>query len=192
LQFVIAIFVADTVTNIDIAVAVLYVAVVLMAARFCKARGVVMIGAGCVGLTVLSNFLTPPGGDEVKGIINTAISIATIGLTTVLALQGQLAEARLREQASLLDLTHDTILSRGLDDAITYWNRGAAELYGWNDVSDHRSFLRLRMICSGLQSAKALRTRFQFIEQPGLEHGPLAEQPAFHPSQIPSPSTSRL
>jgi hypothetical protein len=107
LQFVIAIFVADTVTNIDIAVAVLYVAVVLMAARFCKARGVVMIGAGCVGLTVLSNFLTPPGGDEVKGIINTAISIATIGLTTVLALQGQLAEARLREQAILLDLTHD-------------------------------------------------------------------------------------
>src|SRR5262249_50794769 len=123
----IAIFVADTVTNIDIAVAVLYAAVVLMAARFCKARGVVLIGAGCVGLTALSYFLTPPGGDEVLGIINTAISIATIGLTTVLAFQGQLAEARLREQASLLELTHDTILSRGLDDAIAYWNRAAME-----------------------------------------------------------------
>jgi PAS domain S-box-containing protein len=37
----------------------------------------------------------------------------------------------LREQASLLDLTHDTVFSRGMDDAITYWNRGAEDLYGW-------------------------------------------------------------
>jgi PAS domain S-box-containing protein len=35
------------------------------------------------------------------------------------------------EQASLLDLTHDTIFVRGIDDVITYWNRGAQELYGW-------------------------------------------------------------
>jgi len=37
----------------------------------------------------------------------------------------------LREQASLLDLTHDTIFVRNADNAITYWNRGAEELYGW-------------------------------------------------------------
>jgi PAS domain S-box-containing protein len=37
----------------------------------------------------------------------------------------------LREQASLLNLTHDTIFVRNADDAITYWNRGAEELYGW-------------------------------------------------------------
>ncbi|HMH02235.1 MAG TPA: PAS domain S-box protein [Terriglobales bacterium] len=37
----------------------------------------------------------------------------------------------LREQASLLDLTHDTVFSRRMDDAITYWNRGAEDLYGW-------------------------------------------------------------
>jgi two-component system sensor kinase FixL len=41
------------------------------------------------------------------------------------------AEEALREQASLLDLTHDTIFVRGMDDVITYWNRGAEELYGW-------------------------------------------------------------
>jgi PAS domain S-box-containing protein len=35
------------------------------------------------------------------------------------------------QQASLLDLTHDSIFVRGLDDVITYWNRGAQELYGW-------------------------------------------------------------
>jgi two-component system, LuxR family, sensor kinase FixL len=41
------------------------------------------------------------------------------------------AEKALHEQASLLDLTHDTVFVRDLNDIIAYWNRGAAELYGW-------------------------------------------------------------
>jgi len=35
------------------------------------------------------------------------------------------------QQASLLNLTHDTIFVRDMSDSITYWNRGAQELYGW-------------------------------------------------------------
>jgi PAS domain S-box-containing protein len=35
------------------------------------------------------------------------------------------------QQASLLNLTHDTIFVRDMSDVITYWNRGAQELYGW-------------------------------------------------------------
>jgi PAS domain S-box-containing protein len=36
------------------------------------------------------------------------------------------------QQASLLNLTHDTIFVRDFTNAtITYWNRGAQELYGW-------------------------------------------------------------
>jgi PAS domain S-box-containing protein len=35
------------------------------------------------------------------------------------------------QQASLLNLTHDTIFVRDLDDVITFWNRGAQELFGW-------------------------------------------------------------
>ncbi len=34
-------------------------------------------------------------------------------------------------QAGLLNLTHDTIFVRDLNDRITYWNRGAQELYGF-------------------------------------------------------------
>lgn len=41
------------------------------------------------------------------------------------------AESALREQASLLNLTHDTIFVRDVDNVITFWNRGAEELYGW-------------------------------------------------------------
>jgi PAS domain S-box-containing protein len=35
------------------------------------------------------------------------------------------------QQASLLNLTHDTIFVRDMSDSIRYWNRGAEELYGW-------------------------------------------------------------
>ena len=41
------------------------------------------------------------------------------------------AEGALRERAQLLDLTHDTIFVRDMHDVITFWNRGAEELYGW-------------------------------------------------------------
>ena len=122
----IAIFIADPVTRVDIAVSVLYVTVVLM-----STRSVVLVGLRCVGLTALSFFLSPSGGPYIEGVINTWVSIAAIGLTTFLALQSQSAEARLREQASLLDLTHDVVVTRTLDDVITCWNRGAEDLYGW-------------------------------------------------------------
>jgi len=35
------------------------------------------------------------------------------------------------QHASLLDLAHDPIFVRSMDGVITYWNRGAQELYGW-------------------------------------------------------------
>src|SRR5580700_6902178 len=35
------------------------------------------------------------------------------------------------QQASLLNLTHDTIFVRDMNEVITYWNRGGEELYGW-------------------------------------------------------------
>ena len=41
------------------------------------------------------------------------------------------AETALREQARLLDLTHDTVFVRDMSDVIGYWNRAAEEFYGW-------------------------------------------------------------
>jgi PAS domain S-box-containing protein len=35
------------------------------------------------------------------------------------------------QQASLLNLTHDSIFVRDMDNVIVYWNRGAQELYGF-------------------------------------------------------------
>ena len=38
---------------------------------------------------------------------------------------------RIIAQAALLDVARDAIVVRGLDNTIRYWNRAAAELYGW-------------------------------------------------------------
>ena len=35
------------------------------------------------------------------------------------------------QQASLLNLTHDSIFVRDMEFVITYWNQGSRELYGW-------------------------------------------------------------
>jgi PAS domain S-box-containing protein len=45
------------------------------------------------------------------------------------------------QQASLLNLTHDSIFVRDMDFVINYWNRGAQELYGWTgeEVAGKRS-----------------------------------------------------
>jgi PAS domain S-box-containing protein len=41
------------------------------------------------------------------------------------------AEEALRERADFLNLTHDTVFVMDVEGAIKYWNRGAAERYGW-------------------------------------------------------------
>jgi signal transduction histidine kinase len=80
------IFAADTATKLEIAVPVFYVAVVLIAVRFCNRRGVILVAAGCIGLTLLSSIFTASDIRQ-TGMINTAISILVVGLTTVLALR---------------------------------------------------------------------------------------------------------
>jgi two-component system sensor kinase FixL len=128
--FAIAIFLVDTVTTLDIAVAVLYVVVVLMAANFLERRGVLLVGLGCMALTVVS-YLLSHGLTADTALVRCLMSLSAIGATTFLALKNQSTNVLLRDQARLLDLTHDTIFVRDSNDVITYWNRGAQELYGW-------------------------------------------------------------
>jgi C4-dicarboxylate-specific signal transduction histidine kinase len=105
----IVIFVIDTLTA-DIAVSVLYVAVVLMSVSFCQKRGVVLISAACMVLTVTSYFLSPAGASTID-LTNTAISILSIGATTFLVLRIQSMDVAAHEaRAQIAHVTRLTTL----------------------------------------------------------------------------------
>ena len=46
----------------------------------------------------------------------------------------QLADARIRHQASLLDKAQDAILVRDLNHHVIFWNKSAERLYGWSQM----------------------------------------------------------
>jgi PAS domain S-box-containing protein len=124
------IFLVDAVTPLDVAVAVLYVVVVLLAAGFLERRGVLLVAAACLSLTAAA-YLMSHGLSSGTALGRAVMSVSAIGITTFLALKNQSASLALRNQARLLDLTHDTVFVRDMNDVITYWNHGAEELYGW-------------------------------------------------------------
>lgn len=87
----VAIFVSDTLTDLEIATAVFYSAVILLAVGRFRSRYVVGLAAVCILLTLTSFLLTKSGSRE-AGIINLAISLSTIAITTYLALKVVRAE----------------------------------------------------------------------------------------------------
>ncbi len=129
---VVVIFTLDTIARQDITFAMLYVAVVLAASSFCKPRGVWLIVLGCVGLTGLSYMLSPPAASQIVGLSNSALAVMAIALTAILSMRYQSTVGAVREQAKLLDLTHDCIIAGDMNNVITYWNRSAEALYGWS------------------------------------------------------------
>ncbi len=128
--FALVIFAIDTFTPLGIAVAVLYVVVVLMGGRFLERRGVLLVSATCLALTI-SSYILQHGFAHGPALIRCLVSLLAIVITTFLALKTQLAASMLREQASLLEITHDAVIVRDMNDVIRFWNRGAEFLYGW-------------------------------------------------------------
>jgi adenylate cyclase len=93
----IGIFIFDTVSPLQFAVAVLYAVVVLIAATHCRRPGVLMTAGACVALTVLSFHLAH--GWHLRGTapIRCIMSLAAISITTFLALANLTAKERLKE-----------------------------------------------------------------------------------------------
>jgi PAS domain S-box-containing protein len=84
-----AIFVVDTFTSFGIAVAVLYVIVVLLSDQFTDSRGVILVSAVCGLLTVIG--FAAGHGDELlnEAMVRCLISLAAIGIAASLTIRGQ-------------------------------------------------------------------------------------------------------
>ena len=89
------IFAVDTFTSLDIAVAVLYVAVVLLSTEFAGRRGVVMVAAACAALTLLSFAIGEDGETGSGPILRGVVALVAIAITATLAVRNQngMAEA---------------------------------------------------------------------------------------------------
>ncbi|MCD5995434.1 GHKL domain-containing protein [Pseudomonas sp. CDFA 602] len=101
LGLALVIAIADTLTDLEIAVGVFQIAVVLMAVRFLPAVGVVAVALVCMALTVISYELTTSRGSE-AALINCIISLAAIAMATYLALRMAVAIRSVHETRSQL------------------------------------------------------------------------------------------
>lgn len=90
--FLACIFFFDTVTDLEIAVPVFYVAVIVMASGALRPRRLIALAAICVFLT-LASFVLTSQGDRRAGWINAAIGVSAIVLTTYLVIRQIEAEA---------------------------------------------------------------------------------------------------
>ena len=106
-----AIFVVDMLVHVDIAIPILYVAVVLMSVRLYGVRGVVIVSLGCILLTVVGYLLSPGNLFGTTAVANRFLALLAIGATTFLALKDRAAQVSLdKAQADLAHVTRVTTL----------------------------------------------------------------------------------
>ncbi|MBN3751957.1 PAS domain S-box protein [Paraburkholderia sp. Tr-20389] len=127
----VTVFVIDALTPLDIAIAVLYVVVVLLVASTGSRQAAIATACTCVVLTLVAFMMSHDVNYSGGSIARCVVSLLAIGTTSFLALRNQANTARLQEQIQLLNLTHDAIVAYDMSDRITFWNQGAEELYGW-------------------------------------------------------------
>lgn len=127
-----AIFITDAVTSLDIAVAVLYVLVIMIAMRSCSAQGISLLTLACTCLTLAAFFISH---DNLlcAAFARCLVSLVAIAIAGWLAVTTKQFSDRLQAQLKLLAQTHDAIIVCAIDGSISGWNLGAHTLYGWSE-----------------------------------------------------------
>lgn len=154
------IFAVDTASASHIAIAVLYVAVILISVNVFSKKGVMRVSFSCIALTLIA-FLSGHGLQLYDGsFARLLVSLSAIGITTFLALKNKASSDELQEQVRLLAQTHDAIIVRDINHIITQWSPGAETLYGWSNSQavgqDFRTLLRPQLMTSWEQMMTCL------------------------------------
>ncbi len=109
----------------------LYVTVILASVIMFNRRGVLAVAGSLRRLTILAFSIQHWDDATLESTMRCLVSLLAITITTALAVRIQSTTTTLRSQTRLLDLSHDAIFVRDMNDVIVYWNRGAERLYGW-------------------------------------------------------------
>ena len=131
-MLMLGIFLLDTFTTLEGAVAVLYVVAVLLVAGTGLRRDIVIAAVGGIVLTIVAYVDTHGLGHVGSQTVRAFVSLAAVSIAALLALKNQSAVRTLSAQATLLDLSHDMIFVRDHTCAITFWNSTAEHAYGWS------------------------------------------------------------
>ncbi len=125
------IFAIDVAVSMQGAVAVLYIAVVLLVAQVSVPKTVLLSGMGCGLLTIVAFAIGHDHQAVDSAYSRLGVSLVAITVTTLLSLRDRSTRMTLAEQARILELTNDTVIIRDTKNRILYWNDGAEKLYGW-------------------------------------------------------------
>ena len=146
-----AIFISDTLTDLEIATAVFYIAVILLAVGRFQSRYVLGFAAICILLTLISFMLTKSGSRE-AGVINLSISL-TISRTIAEAHGGAIWVDRMKPHGARF---HIRLPAHGLTTACSdrparfsmpsdpmrlaalCWTSGCPDRAAWNSTGKLR------------------------------------------------------
>jgi PAS domain S-box-containing protein len=125
------VFLVDALAPFNIAVAVLYVVVVLLIAATGSRHATIATSLFCALLTLVGLALSRDAVDPTGPYARCFVSLLALGTATALALRNLTNTSRMREQIQMLNLSHDAIVVYDMNDIITFWNRGAEDVYGF-------------------------------------------------------------
>jgi PAS domain S-box-containing protein len=118
--------------------ALIVIVLLSLQGSFLVAAVLSLVAVGCLAYS----FSSPILSFEIRDTLEDAVIVAFLTTSAVItylvsrarksAADAVSAEASVRKQASLLDLTHDAILVWEFPGTVVYWNRGAEALYGFS------------------------------------------------------------
>jgi PAS domain S-box-containing protein len=89
-----------------------------------------VVAVGCLDFFFTEPLFSVYVADAQNATALVAFLVTSLAVTSLVRRLHGLGEVH-REQTRLLELIHDPVFVRDMKDVITYWNRGAEELYGW-------------------------------------------------------------
>lgn len=97
------IFLIDSLSSLDVAIAVLYIMVILISVELFSRRGLLRVAYLCIGLTLIAFFVSHGLDWDDESCGRGLISLAAIFIAALLALKSSSAKSKLQEQVWLLN-----------------------------------------------------------------------------------------